>query len=292
MTHQVLLFYKYVTIEEPKALMEQIRAKATELGLTGRILIAEEGINATVEGTVEATEEFAAYILADERFSDIAIKRSPGNGESFPKLVVKVRPQIVGTRFSKEDADPRVQTAPRLSPAELRQWYEQGKDFVVVDMRNDYEFQSGHFKDSINPELENSRDLPKALPKLEPLKNKTVLTVCTGGIRCESMSAYLMNKGFEDVYQLDNGIHGYMEQYPGQDFEGTLYTFDQRLVMDFGGPRTTVGTCLHCSGTTENYVNCANFECHRHFLCCQNCLTPEGASYCTQACRESQYARV
>lgn len=283
MTHQVLLFYKYVTIEDPEALAAEFRALATTHELFGRALIAEEGINATLEGAPENTEAFAAELLKDPRFADMQIKRSEGDGTAFAKLVVKVREQIVGTRFPKEKVDPRVQTAPRITADELKQWFENGEDFTIVDMRNDYEFKSGHFKGSVNPGLENSRDLPEAMPKLEPLKKKKVLTVCTGGVRCESMSAYLMSEGFEDVYQLENGMHGYMEKYPGEDFLGTLYTFDRRKVMDFGGDREVIGTCYRCEAPTEKYANCGNDLCHLHFLICENCTSSEGA-FCSAAC--------
>lgn len=267
---QILLFYKYVTIEDPQALRERLYARAQELGLTGRVLVAEEGINGTVEGAVDATETFAAELLADARFSDMNIKRSRGTGDAFPKLAVKVRREIVGTRFP-EHIDPRQKTAPHLPAQALREWYATGKDFVVVDMRNDYEFASGHFKNSVNPGLRNSRDLPEAMPVLAPLKDKTVVTVCTGGVRCEKMSAYLLDQGFTDVYQLENGMHAYMEQYPGKDFEGTLYTFDARKVMDFGGERSVIGACHHCSAATETYTNCANDYCNHQFLVCDAC---------------------
>lgn len=283
MPHQVLLFYKYVTIEDPKQVADTMRASAEKLNLKGRILVAEEGINATVEGLTEDTEKFAEEILLDSRFSDIRVKRSVGNGNAFPKLSVKVRNQIVGTKISHEEADPRVRTAPRLTPEELRSWYEKGEDFVVVDMRNDYEFKSGHFKNSVNPELQNSRDLPKALPKLEPLKKKKVLTVCTGGVRCESMSAYLLNKGFEEVYQLEDGIHAYMEKYPGKDFLGTLYTFDKRTTMHFGGERQIVGVCVSCGASSERYVDCKEPVCKGQFIACVPCA-PEDRSLSCPSC--------
>jgi UPF0176 protein len=193
MSHQVLLFYKYVTVEDPQALASWVRERAIGYGFTGRVIIAIEGINATLEGTTENTEAFVAEFLALEPFTDVSIKRSDGNGESFPKLSVKVRDEIVATKFPLEKADPRVRTAPRISPDELRAKYEKGEDFVVVDMRNGYEYDSGHFAGSINPGLEASRDLPDALPALEQYKDKKVVTVCTGGIRCEKMSAFLLS---------------------------------------------------------------------------------------------------
>jgi len=285
-THQVLLFYKYITIDNPEALKGWVLERAKALGLTGRVIVAEEGINGTLEGSLENTNIFKDEFLADSRFSDVQVKTSSGTGTAFPKLSVKVRDEIVGTHFDKQKVDPRKQTARHLRPEELRAWYESQKDFVVVDMRNDYEFASGHFKDSINPKLNNSRDLPEALPLLEPLKNKTVLTVCTGGVRCEKMSAMLLSEGFTDVYQLDNGIHGYMEKYPGKDYLGTLYTFDGRLTMDFGGDREIVGQCFLCGAKTESYVNCADDTCHLHFLACEACQKEEG-TFCSEKCSQA-----
>ena len=286
MTHQVLLFYKYITIDNPEALKGWVLERAKALGLTGRVIVAEEGINGTLEGSLENTNIFKDEFLADSRFSDVQVKTSSGTGTAFPKLSVKVRDEIVGTHFDKQKVDPRKQTARHLRPEELRAWYESQKDFVVVDMRNDYEFASGHFKDSINPKLNNPRDLPEALPLLEPLKNKTVLTVCTGGVRCEKMSAMLLSEGFTDVYQLDNGIHGYMEKYPGKDYLGTLYTFDGRLTMDFGGDREIVGQCFLCGAKTESYVNCADDTCHLHFLACEACQKEEG-TFCSEKCSQA-----
>jgi UPF0176 protein len=283
MEHQVLLFYKYVTVENPQELRDWMFVRATELGLTGRVLVAEEGLNGTLEGSLENTRVFASELLADARFDDMNIKTSVGDGTTFKKLSVKVRNEIVGTQFDPKTVDPRIATGKHLSPEELRTWYENEKDFVVVDMRNEYEYQSGHFKDSVNPGLRNSRDLPEAVAKLEGIKDKTVLTVCTGGVRCEKMSAFLLAQGFKDVYQLENGIHSYMEKYPGQDYLGTLYTFDQRVTMDFGGDRQIIGECRICSAKTERYVNCANDVCHLHFIACDACQKT-GNLLCTPGC--------
>jgi len=291
MEYQVILFYKYVTIADPAELAGRLRALAESLSLKGRLLIAEEGLNGTFEGLTADTDRFASELLEDPRFSDMQIKKSAGTGKSFPKLQVRVRKEIVGTKFPFEEVDPRIATAPRLSPEELRSWFESQQDFVVVDMRNDYEFASGHFSNSINPGLENSRDLPLALQKLEPLKGKKVVTVCTGGVRCEKMSAFLQKKGFSDVYQLDGGIHTYMEKYPAKDFLGTLYTFDGRLTMHFGGERSIVGRCRFCEAPTERYFNCQNDSCHLHFLACDACAKdaisdgPVEKMPCGDACR-------
>ena len=283
--YQVLLFYKYIEIVDPAALAARVRELALELSLMGRVIVAHEGINATLEGTVADTESFVTQFKQDLRFADVQIKRSVGTGASFPKLSVKVRNEIVGTGFTSEEADPRVAPAPKIGPEELREWYESGRDFVVVDMRNNYEFASGHFKNSIEPNIAASRELPLAIESMEPLKEKTVVTVCTGGIRCEKMAAYLIHKGFKDVQQLDGGIHSYMEKYPGKDFLGTLYTFDQRVTMHFGGEREIVGTCYLCGAPSERYADCADLSCHRHFIACDACRDESGAAYCSDACK-------
>ncbi|MDB5238126.1 MAG: hypothetical protein JWM46_396, partial [Candidatus Kaiserbacteria bacterium] len=250
----------------------------------GRVIIAQEGVNATLEGLRADTEAFLSEFKIDERFRDIEVKRSAGTGKSFPGLSVKVRREIVSTGLSSEEADPRVSTAPKLSPEELRSWYESQRDFVVVDMRNNYEIASGRFKNSVDPDISASRHLPLTVHKLDPLKKKTVVTVCTGGVRCEKMSAYLQHQGFEDVYQLDGGIHSYMQKYPGKDFKGTLYTFDERITMDFGGEREVIGTCRLCGTSSERYVNCANQTCHLHFIACADCSL-NGSAYCSDVCR-------
>lgn len=285
--HQVLLFYAYVTIDNPEELAQRVRDLSTQYKLTGRAIVAIEGINATLEGVTADTEKFVQDFFTDKRFATVSVKRSVSAGNSFPNLKVKVRNEIVGTGFSKEEANPEIKTAPRLSPDELRRWYQEQRDFVVVDMRNNYEFASGHFKDSVQAGISASRHLPLVVHNLEPLKNKTVVTVCTGGVRCEKMSAYLLNKGFDTVYQLEDGMHGYMEKYPGEDFLGTLYTFDQRVTMDFGGNREVIGTCHLCGAKSEIYTNCSNNFCHLHFIICGACKGAEGNSFCSEECKNT-----
>jgi UPF0176 protein len=284
MEYTVLLFYKYVTIKDPESLALFTRGLCEGLSLKGRAIIAPEGINMTFEGKTEDTERFLSVFLKDKRFKDIHVKKSEGNGKAFPKLSVKVRDEIVSTKFPKE-INPRKETGKYLQAEELKKWYEENEDFIVIDMRNDYEYWSGRFKNSIDPGLRASRDLPNVIEKLKIHQDKKVLTVCTGGVRCEKMSAFLLANGFKDVYQLDGGIHSYMEKFPGEDFEGTLYTFDNRDTMHFGGNREIVGTCHACGEKTEDYYNCAHDECHLHFLACSGCATGEYV-FCGDACKE------
>ena len=290
MKYQVLLFYKYVTVENPAELKAYSLELCKRFNLTGRVIIAEEGINYTLEGLVQDTEDFVTEFLKDPRFADTHIKRSEGFGKSFPGLSIKVRKEIVGTQFPKE-VDPRVKTGAHLPAEELKKWIDEKKEVVIVDMRNSYEYASGHFKGSEDLGMSASRELPNVIDKLEHAKDKAVVTVCTGGIKCEKMSAYLLHKGFTNVHQLSGGIHTYMEKFPGEDFLGTLYTYDERLVMDFGGDREIVGRCKRCDDKTEKYQNCANAECNMLFLICNDCVSAEGPGFCSEKCEHST-ARV
>ncbi len=289
--YQILLFYKYLTIDNPEALAAEQRALCTRLQLKCRSIIAPEGINITLEGTKENTEEYVRIMQADPRFTDIHFKRSPGTGTAFPKISVKVRDEIVTLGLGEQDFSPTETTGNYLQAEELHEWFKSGKEFYIVDMRNDYEHAVGRFKGSILPKLGNFRDLPEVLPQLESLKDKTVLTVCTGGVRCEKASGFLVRNGFKDVYQLFGGIVTYMEKYPNEDFHGLLYVFDGRVTMGFNvqdPSHVVVGECQLCKAKTENYIDCKYIHCrgHRHILCCENCEQKQGG-YCSQQCKRA-----
>lgn len=276
MTHTILLFYRYTTIKNTEEFAALLRGFCTALDMTGRVIIAEEGINGTLEGTTENAEKVAVFLHSDRRFKTMDIKRSVGTGSAFPKLSIKVRDEIVGTRFPKH-IDPRKKTATHLSADEMHKWYEEGKDFVVIDMRNSYEIKSGHFERTVDPGMKASRDLPETIEKLRIHQDKTIITTCTGGIRCEKMSAYLLDQGFKNVYQLHNGMHTYMEKYPSGHFKGTLYTFDNRKVMDFGGDREVIGTCEECGAKTEDYYDFNKDGIEEQTLFCPSCAEKKGA---------------
>lgn len=290
-SYQILLFYKYVHIENPEATRDWFRALCEKFGLKGRLIIATEGINITCEGTIENTEAFIKEMEGDARFHNIHMKRSVGTGNAFPRLSVKTRNEIVTLGLGVCDVDPNVTTGIHLKPEELHQWIADKKEFYIVDMRNAYEHMVGKFAGSICPPMENFRDLPKLLKTLEHLKDKTVLTVCTGGVRCEKASGYLITQGFKDVYQLDGGIVSYMEKYPNEDFEGKLYVFDGRVAMGFytDDPKhVIVGTCAMCEAQSENIVDCRTGACNGQFIICEECeqkqLKKYGFTKCPKGC--------
>src|SRR3990167_7691125 len=265
--YKVLLYYKYVAIDDPKGLMQSQRFLCEELSLTGRIIVANEGINGTLEGKSKDIDRYIKTMKADARFADTQFKISLGNGEAFPKLSVKVRDEIVSGHLMDWDVDPTKTTGKYLTAEQLHKWINAKKKFFIVDMRNDYEQEVGKFENSVLPGISNFRDLPKILPSLAHLKDETIVTVCTGGVRCEKASGFLVKHGFTDVYQLFGGIVTYMEKYPNEDFEGALYVFDGRVVMSFGNKgRKIVGKCVVCTKLSENYINCSDIFCNRHFI--------------------------
>lgn len=302
MEHEIILFYKYVHVVDPEALAEGQRELCQRLELQGRCIVALEGINATFEGTKENIKEYIKELQKDERFLNIHFKLSIGTGNAFPKLSIKVRKEIVSLHLGTCDIDPNKITGTHLKPEELHEWLAPSKveginkkEFYIVDMRNVYEHKVGHFKNSILPPIENFRDLPKVVEQIAHLKNKIVLTVCTGGVRCEKASGFLVTQGFTDVYQLDGGIVSYMEKYPNEDFQGKLYVFDGRVTMGFytdDKKHMIVGKCDTCGEQSENYVNCANPVCHRRFIFCESCLEKNGdKAFCPLGCVLSRHGR-
>jgi UPF0176 protein len=289
MKYSVLLFYKYIKLTDLENLMKSQREVCETLNLKGRTIIAQEGINSTLGGLTDDIDKYIEYMKADERFEDIDFKLSKGNGpDDFPKLSVKVRSEIVATHLGDEDIDPIKVTGEYITVDELHNWFKTNKEFYLVDMRNTFEFKVGHFANSIDSTFDRFRDLPEILKKIEHLKDKVIVTACTGGVRCEKASGVLVRAGFKHVYQLHGGMHTYMAKFPGDDFLGKLYVFDGRVTMDFledESKRVVVGKCDVCESPSENYVNCANLACHKHFICCEDCIEKTGGlPFCGGEC--------
>jgi len=287
----VLLFYKYVQVDDPEKLKKIQFNLCKSLSIRGRIIVAGEGINGTIEGRRLNVEEYIKELTRDIRFSDIQFKRSVGTGNTFPKLSVKNRSEIVSAHLGN-DINPNVTVGKYITPEQLYKWVHSKKKFYIVDMRNDYEQDIGHFNDSILAPFTNFRDLPKVLPILDSLKSEVIVTVCTGGVRCEKASGFLLQSGFKAVYQLQGGIISYMEKYPNEDFLGILYTFDGRVTMGFNtnDPKhVVVGRCKFCKGPAEKYFDCKNIYCKRkrHFISCERCIA-KFHGFCSSQCVSSQ----
>jgi UPF0176 protein len=230
-------------------------------------LIASEGVNGTLAGPRDGIEAYVAALRADERFSDIEIKTSGGDEHTFPKLVVKLRPEIV-TLGAGIPLVP--ETGNHLSPEEWKRTIEQEPDVVVLDVRNRYESQLGKFENATTCEIEHFRELPAYVDRLSELKDRKVLIYCTGGIRCEKASALLRSKGFSNIFQLHGGIVSYQEKFGNEHWLGECFVFDQRMAVPVNANLVPIGTCAHTGRTTNRFVNCLHDPCHTLFL-----LAPE-----------------
>jgi UPF0176 protein len=270
--HTVILFYKFVPIADPASLREDMRALATAHGLKGRMLIAREGVNATFEGTTESIDAYKAALKENALFSDLVFKESAGSGDSFSKLQVTVRDEIV--TLGAGEFDVAKDTAPAISAEELEKMYEREEDFVVLDLRNDYETAVGKFENTYDPGLALFRDLPEKIESFAHLKNKKVVTVCTGGIRCEKATCLLKKEGFENVVQLKDGIHTYMQQFPNSRFKGSLFVFDNRMVTPVVETEyAVIGKCEFCGESTETFYNDDRVRPSLKVICCSACAS-------------------
>lgn len=260
--YPVILFYKYAAIADPHTFAASHRALCTELGLKGRVLIADEGINGTLAGPRDAVEQYVAALRTDERFTDIEIKLSQGDAETFPKLVIKVRPEIVTLGAGPLAPD----LHNHLTPEDWKRTLETEPDVVVLDVRNRYESASGKFENAVACDIEYFRELPAYIDQLADLKNRKVLMYCTGGIRCEKASALFRSKGFTNVFQLHGGIAKYQEQFGNEHWLGECFVFDQRMTTRVDDGLKPIGQCAHSAASTSRIVNCLHDPCHVLFM--------------------------
>ncbi len=283
MDYRVLLFYKYVSFDKPEEFQKEHLAFCLKNDILGRVWISKEGINATVSGTTENIEKYKIEIKRYPEFSDIWFKEDKFDQHTFRKIHVRIKTEIVNASFGEVDLS---KTARRLEPDQLNNFYESGKDFVIIDARNEYESVVGKFKNAITPPMNTFRDWPKIVEDLSDYKDKTVVTYCTGGIRCEKASAYLVEKGFKDVYQIKGGIWNYITQHPDKYWEGSVFVFDERRVVT---PNTKeeikhIGKCYYCGKPTSYYINCHNQDCDRLLMTCHECKI-ENDYCCSENCR-------
>lgn len=267
--YRVLLYYKYVPIEDAEEFAKEHLEFCKELGLKGRILIADEGINGTVSGTEEQTDKYKEFLRKDPRFEDMVFKEDEADQHAFKKMHVRYRKELVTLRL-EDDINPRTLTGDYLSPKEFFERM-QSPDTVVIDARNDYEYDLGHFKGAVKPDITSFRELPEWIRNnKEKFENKKILTYCTGGVRCEKFSGWLLDEGFEDVGQLHGGIvtYGKDPEVKGQLWNGQCYVFDERISVPINQvEHVVVGKDYFTGELCERYVNCANPECNKKIIC-------------------------
>ncbi|MGK9147940.1 rhodanese-related sulfurtransferase [Plantibacter flavus] len=305
---KILLYYAFAPLADPEAIRLWQRDLCESLGLRGRILISKDGINGTVGGELDACKLYVRKTKEHPAFRGLDVKWSDGSGfdeddqvhtakhrpapwrrsADFPRLSVKVREEIVSFGAPGElvvDGHGVSGGGVHLQPEQLHELVaERGDEVVFFDGRNAFEAEIGRFAGAVVPDVATTRDFVTELDsgKYDHLKDKPVVTYCTGGIRCEVLSGLMRSRGFGEVYQLDGGIVRYGEQF-GDDglWEGSLYVFDKRGSLDFSDHAAVIGHCVVCDASTKLLQNCADPSCKTQLVVCEEHSSgPTGGPYC------------
>jgi len=286
--YDVILYYNFSPIKDPEQFCQGHKEFCKELGIKGRIYIGEEGINGTLGGTPEQVAAYKEFLTDIEGFEDTAFKTSECDYVPFAKLKCKTRDELVALHM--DDVDPE-DGGEYLEPGEWREVMESDEEYVMIDVRNDYESKIGHFEGAVKPDVENFYDFPEWLDDFEADKDKKVLMYCTGGIRCEKFSVLMKEQGWEDVNQLHGGIQRYAAEEGGEHYKGKCFVFDDRLVVPVNeDDMEPIAKCEITGKPADTYINCANMECNKLFVCSkEGAIKMEGC--CSEECRQSDYKR-
>jgi UPF0176 protein len=289
---KVLLFYIFTPLPDPEAVRLWQRELCERLNLRGRILLSEHGLNGTLGGELDSlkrylrvTKEYPAFRGIDAKWSDGTGLDADDASLDFPRLSVKVREEIVSFGAPDElEVGPEgvVGGGVRLDPDGLHALARERDDLVLFDGRNRFEASIGRFRDAVVPDVGSTREFVDALESgaYDHLKSRPVVTYCTGGIRCEVLSALMLSRGFEEVYQLDGGIVRYGEAF-GDDglWEGSLYVFDGRGALSFSDHPAVLGRCARCGAATSRLRNCTDPACREQLVVCEACDTVACAAH-------------
>jgi UPF0176 protein len=301
--HRIILFYCFTPLADPEAVRLWQRTLCEGLGLRGRIIVSPDGINATVGGELDAVKRYLRATKEYPGFRSLDVKWSEGSAQDFPRLSVKARPELVSFGAPGElaiGAEGVVGGGERLTPEQLHDLVASGRDaddarreVVFFDGRNAFEAQIGRFKGAVVPDTSTTHDFLAELDsgKYDDLKDRPVVTYCTGGIRCEILTAHMRRRGFQEVYQLDGGIVRYGEAYGDAGlWEGSLYVFDRRMHLEFSEDAATIGRCARCAAPTSDFHNCSDPQCRRLTLYCPQCASSPETLRCPDGCRPAEEA--
>ena len=278
-------FYKYINLDNASEFRQKHLEFCLSLGLKGRILVGNEGINGCIYGTKAQIEEYKKELRKNPLFRDVEFKDQIAEKPAYRKLFVRVRKEIVHSEL-KVDLK---KTGKFLTPSQLKEMLDKNEDVVLLDMRNDYEFKIGKFRDAITLPMKNFRELPEAAKKIENLKEKKIVAYCTGGIRCEKATAYLNEIGFRDVSQIKGGILKYGEEFPDTYWEGKCFVFDDRLAVEINKKNINPLTeCVWCNKKYDDYLNCHNLDCDKLFVCCEECREKCNKSCCEECAKATK----
>jgi UPF0176 protein len=285
---KVILYYGFTPLSDLEAVRLWQRELCERLELKGRILLSTHGINGTLGGGMSALATYISRTKEYPGFKKIDFKWSDGTGHDFPRLRVRVRDEIVTFGAPGElEVDDRgvVGGGVRLKPREVNELVEErGDDVVFFDARNAFEAKIGRFKNAVVPEVKATRDFVGEFDsgKFDHLKDRPIVTYCTGGVRCEVLSSVMKKRGFHEVYQLDGGIVRYGEEFGDKGlWEGSLYLFDSRMNHEFSDESKTLGQCERCFSPTSKFYNCANLACRKLILLCATCKADNVSTNCS-----------
>ena len=281
----ILLFYKFQEIKNPEYFARKHKRICKKLGVLGKVLIAKEGINGSISGTKKQTEKYKKFLLSQKGFENIKFKEETAFEHPFTKMHIRVRKEIVGLH-KKIDVN---KIGKYITPKEFLELYSKydingnNKNFknkesvIILDARNYYEYDLGRFKNAINPNIKTFREFPLFIEKFKKnfsekeIKNKKIVMYCTGGIRCEKASAYMKEQGFENVYQLEDGIINFCQQFPNTVWEGKCFVFDKRLMTNINQNNKPISKCINCNKVCDLYRNCKNLDCDELIILCVKC---------------------
>lgn len=285
----VAAIYKFVKLPDHAALREPLLARCLALGISGTVLLAEEGINGTVAGSRSSIDQILAYLRSDPRLADLEHKESSADGAPFYRMKVKLKPEIV--TMGVAGINPTEQSGQYVKPEDWNALIND-PDVLLIDTRNDYEVEVGTFKGALDPRITTFREFPDYVKKnIDPQHKPRVAMFCTGGIRCEKASAYMLQQGFSEVYHLQGGILKYLEQVPVEQslWQGECFVFDQRVAVGQGLAPGHYELCYGCSRPiTATEKASPKYQAGVSCPKCYASLTPEKRAAATE--RQKQVA--
>ena len=275
---KVILYYIFTPLADPAAIKIWQKNLCQSLNLKGRIIISPHGINGTLGGDIDDVKKYIGQTKSYEGFARMKFKWSEGTGNDFPKLSVKVKPELVAFGNPNEikvDKNGVVGGGKHLSPIQVDELVaKRGDDVVFFDGRNAFEAQVGRFKNAVITDSVTTRDFVIEIEsgKYDHLKDKPIVTYCTGGIRCEVLSSVMKTRGFNEVYQIDGGIVTYGKEL-GDDglWEGALFTFDNRMSIEFSEKTKSIANCEKCDTPANRFYDCPKPPCNSLNLLCAKC---------------------
>ena len=296
---KVILYYTFTPLSDPAAIRIWQKTLCETLNLKGRIIVSPHGINGTLGGDIDDLKKYIRQTRSYDGFAKMKFKWSDGTGNDFPKLSVKVKAELVAFGNPDEikvDKNGVVGGGKHLKPSQVEELVaKRGSDVVFFDGRNAFEAKVGRFKNAVIPNTSTTRDFVAELDsgKYDHLKDKPIVTYCTGGIRCEVLSSVMKTRGFKEVYQIDGGIFTYGKEF-GDDglWEGALYTFDNRMSIEFSDKTKSIANCKKCNAPANRYYDCPQPPCNSLNLLCSNCAKTLNDEICKHPQRKYSTAEL